>query len=523
MGIDYQALFRRASLAATPEACAEFLAEIEQALESMTAPADRARLLMCRARARANQWRTADVCDDARAALRLFEMTGEQEQAADAASLGAAYASRLGELSLASELAVKAILALDWVTDEYRVEIANRLGMFCYSFLDYDRAVEQFEDSLAAAERIADAAKIYRQLHNVADALLLAFRQSQLSSVTARAGLLDHADAVVRRLLTEGTAEMNLRSGSHRLLAEVLCEQGRVDEALRVLDEFRPTASAITPAAQRAALASVESRCLRLTGRAEQAVAEASRAVAIAATCGDDHELMLLLEELAACQDAAGDLRGALASALKVKALMWAIHQRQTRQLVEETWARVGLERDRRDLRTRVAEATRSAEEDALTGIGNRRLLERILGADAAADADLAVIVVDVDHFKPINDTLGHDVGDRVLCALAQLLQSSTRAGQVAIRYGGDEFVLALPGISPAAARRFAERLRRAVSGHDWTPIVPGLHVTASFGVACGPASSWQAIIADADADLYLAKQGERNAVGTASVDTRVS
>jgi diguanylate cyclase (GGDEF)-like protein len=294
---------------------------------------------------------------------------------------------------------------------------------------------------------------------------------------------------------------------------------------LRVLDEFRPTASAITPAAQRAALASVESRCLRLTGRAEQAVAEASRAVAIAATCGDDHELMLLLEELAACQDAAGDLRGALASALKVKALMWAIHQRQTRQLVEETWARVGLERDRRDLRTRVAEATRSAEEDALTGIGNRRLLERILGADAAADADLAVIVVDVDvdHFKPINDTLGHDVGDRVLCALAQLLQSSTRAGQVAIRYGGDEFVLALPGISPAAARRFAERLRRAVSGHDWTPIVPGLHVTASFGVACGPASSWQAIIADADADLYLAKQGGRNAVGTASVDTRVS
>jgi hypothetical protein len=131
MGIDYQALFRRASLAATPEACAEFLAEIEQALESMTAPADRARLLMCRARARANQWRTADVCDDARAALRLFEMTGEQEQAADEASLGAAYASRLGELSLASELAVKAILALDWVTDEYRVEIANRLGMFC--------------------------------------------------------------------------------------------------------------------------------------------------------------------------------------------------------------------------------------------------------------------------------------------------------------------------------------------------------------------------------------------------------
>jgi diguanylate cyclase (GGDEF)-like protein len=516
MGIDYQALYKRACLAATPDACAELLAEIEQSLESVTAPVDRARLLMCRARAEVNQWRTADVCDDARAALRLFEMAGEQELAADAASLGARQACRLGELSLASELAVKALLALDRVTDEYRVEIAHRLGGFCSAFLDYNRAAEQFEDSLAAAERMGDADKIHRGLFNIADALLVAFRQSQLSSAAARTGLLDRADAAVRRLFAESTAESLQQSASHRLLAEVLCEQGQVDEALRVLDTFRPTVSAITQAAERAYLASVEARCLRLAGRAEQAVAEASRAVAIAQTCDDDHELMLQFEELAACQEAAGDLRGALASARKVKACIWAIHQRQTRQLVEETWERVGLERDRRDLRTRVAEATRSAEQDALTGIGNRRLLERILGADTVADSRVAVIVVDVDHFKPINDTLGHDVGDRVLCELAQLLQSRTRAGQVAIRYGGDEFVLALPGMRPAVARGFAERLRRAVFGHDWTPIALGLHVTASFGVACGPASSWQAIIAAADADLYLAKQRGRNAVGTA-------
>jgi diguanylate cyclase (GGDEF)-like protein len=516
--VDYQALFQRASLAATLEACEECLTEIGQSLESVTAPADRARLLMCRARVRSNQWRTADVCDDARAAMRLFEMAGKREQAVDAASLGAAHASRLGELSLASELATKSILALDSVTDDLRVEIANRLGIFCYSFLDYDRAVEQFEASLAAAERIGDAGKIHRQLHNIADALLLAFRQSQLSRLEDRTELLDRAEVAVRRLLTEGTADMNLRSGGHRLLAEVLCERGRVDEALRVLDEFRPKTSAITPAAQRAALASVEARCLRLAGRAEHAVTEASRAVTIAETSDDDHELMLALEELAACEDAAGDLKSALASARRVKAFMWAIHQRQTKQLVEETWARVDLERDRRDLQARAAAATRSAEEDALTGIGNRRLLERFLSEDAVQVSDVAFIVIDVDHFKTINDTLGHDVGDTVLCRLAQLLLSKTRVGQVAIRYGGDEFVLALPGISPGAARGFAERLRRAVLGHDWTSIAPELHVTASFGVACGPAISWQAVIAAADALLYMAKQRGRNSVGTASI-----
>lgn len=100
-------------------------------------------------------------------------------------------------------------------------------------------------------------------------------------------------------------------------------------------------------------------------------------------------------------------------------------------QLVAETWARVDLERDRRDLQARAAEATRSAEEDSLTGIGNRRLLERFLAAEAAAVSRVAVIVIDVDHVKTINDTLGHDVGDAVLrrARRAAPEQDASRAG----------------------------------------------------------------------------------------------
>jgi diguanylate cyclase (GGDEF)-like protein len=521
--VDYESLFERASLATTPAACEECLAEIGRALESVTAPAGQARLLMCRARVRSNQWRTAEVCEDARAAMTLFEIAGEPNLAVDAASLGAAHASRLGELSLASELATKSILALDSVTDDrLRVEIANRLGIFCYSFLDYDRAVDQFEASLAAAERTGDRDKVYRQLHNIADALLLASRQRRLSHLETGTERLDLAEVAVRRLLIEGTAEMNRQSGSHRLLAEVLCDLGHVDEALRVLDESRDQASAITPAAQRAALALVEARCLRLGGRVEEAVTAAIRAVRSAEASSDDHELMLALEELATAEEAAGDLKSALANAREAKARMWAIHQRQTKQLVQESWARADLERDhrrdRRDLQTQAAEASRLADEDTLTGIGTRRLLERFLRKEAARHTDVACIIVDVDHFKEINDTLGHGAGDAVLRRLGQLFLSETRAGQVAIRYGGDEFVLALPGVDLALAGGFAERLRLAVLGHDWATLAPGLRVTASLGVAFGPASRWQAILADSDALLYAAKQRGGNAVGKTSI-----
>ena len=322
----------------------------------------------------------------------------------------------------------------------------------------------------------------------------------------------------MRRLLAGSAAELNGRSGSHRLLAEVLCELGRADDALRLIEEFRPGTAAISTAAQRAALAWVEARCLRLTGQADRAVTLASQAVAIADTSGDDHELMLAHEELAACREAAGDLAGALASARQVKAFLWGIHQRQARQLVAETWVRVGLEKDRKELRARAAEAARSAEEDALTGTGNRRLLERFLSEDAVRSSGVAFIIVDVDHLKAINDTLGHDAGDAVLRRLGQLLVGETRAGQVAIRYGGDEFVLALSGVSLRAARGFAERLRLAMVADDWTSVAPGLRVTGSFGVACGPATSWQSVIAAADAQLYLAKQRGRNTVGIGSV-----
>jgi tetratricopeptide (TPR) repeat protein len=436
--VDYEALFERARLAATPEACEACLVEIAQALESVTAPADQARLFLCRARVRSNQWLTREVCEDAVAAMTLFETAGDAELVVAATSLGAAHAARLGDVSLASDLTTKSVLGLDSVSDDrLRWEITNRLGIFCFSFFDYDRAVELFEVSLATAGRLGDGEKVSRQLQNLADTLLLASRQKRMSHLGTGTDKLERAEVIVRRLRLEGTADLNHRFGSHRLLAEVLCDVGRVGEALQVLDEFPGEANAITQAAQRAAVELVEARCLRLAGRVEEALAAADRGMRIGETSYDEHELMLALEELAACQEAAGDLQGALANTQEAKRHIWAMHERQTRQLVQQIWAGADLERDRRNLQTQAEDATRSAEEDDLTGIGNRRLLERFLCEEEVRQTEMACIIADIDSFKEINDTFGHEVGDAVLRQVGQLFSSKARSGQLAIRYGG--------------------------------------------------------------------------------------
>ena len=152
-------LLERTFLASTPADCEGCLPDIARALASATQPLERARLLTCRARVRSLQLHFREACDDCAAAVALFESAGaDSELAVDAASLGAAHAARLNNVALASELATKSILGLDSVTDDrLRMEITNRLGVFCYYYLDYDGAVEQFEVSLAAAERVATA------------------------------------------------------------------------------------------------------------------------------------------------------------------------------------------------------------------------------------------------------------------------------------------------------------------------------------------------------------------------------
>jgi len=166
---------------------------------------------------------------------------------------------------------------------------------------------------------------------------------------------------------------------------------------------------------------------------------------------------------------------------------------------------------------------TRLAITDGLTGIANRRHFDNSLQREharlARVQAELSVVLCDIDHFKSFNDGYGHLAGDDCLRAVAHAIeQSMSRPADLCARYGGEEFVCLLPDTGLAGALAIAERARAAVAGlgipHKHSPVAP--HVTASFGVAtlrCRPGRSLLSVVARADEQLYLAKSQGRNRV----------
>lgn len=163
-------------------------------------------------------------------------------------------------------------------------------------------------------------------------------------------------------------------------------------------------------------------------------------------------------------------------------------------------------------LQERIGRLNRDAQTDPLTGLGNRRRLDLSLSLLQADNRTFCVIVLDIDHFKRINDQYGHDVGDQVLRSLAELMRTCCREGDVLCRTGGEEFLMLLPGASLEVAQSVAERLRRVVQD---TPLEPVGAVTISLGVACWPGGEDDPAdaLSKADRALYAAKHSGRNRV----------
>jgi diguanylate cyclase (GGDEF)-like protein len=162
-------------------------------------------------------------------------------------------------------------------------------------------------------------------------------------------------------------------------------------------------------------------------------------------------------------------------------------------------------------LQERIGRLNRDAQTDPLTGLGNRRSLEFSLSLLEAEGRAFAAIVLDIDHFKQVNDKHGHEVGDQVLRRLAELMRRCCREGDLLCRTGGEEFLMLLPGASLDVATVVAERLRVTVQD---TPVPPVGAVTVSLGVARwdGEAGSEPVeALSKADRALYLAKQSGRN------------
>ncbi len=239
---------------------------------------------------------------------------------------------------------------------------------------------------------------------------------------------------------------------------------------------------------------------------------------ASAATAARTRERELQAEVLSALS-AVHEQRGELAAALAAYKRFHALREREleaTRsQAARASQLWLDFERAERDAATYRAAALaaeQASQRDPLTGLLNRRGLEAgIQALLAAVTSPVAVALIDIDHFKDINDLHSHAVGDAVLVRIAATIRDHARTGDLAVRLGGDEFALVLTNVNQAESLRAAERIGAAVQATRWQEVAPGLDVSVSIGVARhAPGSEFAATLAAADQALYAAKAAGR-------------
>ncbi len=190
----------------------------------------------------------------------------------------------------------------------------------------------------------------------------------------------------------------------------------------------------------------------------------------------------------------------------------------RTTELRSRVLAQLRLRRERDALRRVRGERSglrHEASRDPLTGLLNRRAIEAVLRGMAASEDDYALLFLDVDHFKQVNDTLGHDAGDDVLRLVAETLAGSARSGDLIGRLGGEEFVVVLPGAGTNEACAVAERCLASIATASRAPGSQApVTVSGGVAVACGDEREpWERVLERADRALYDAKAQGRNRV----------
>ena len=216
-----------------------------------------------------------------------------------------------------------------------------------------------------------------------------------------------------------------------------------------------------------------------------------------------------------------------LAKALELGVNDYLVRPIERDELIARSRTQIRRKRYEERLRENYTFSVNAAVTDSLTGMYNRRYLEshfqRVCERLGDAHKSISALVIDIDHFKLVNDTFGHDIGDEVLQNVAKRIQSNLRGFDTAVRYGGEEFVVLLPDAPLAAAAAAAERLCRSISA---TPVPAtgqddGLGVTVSIGVATAIAGQedLEDLIRRGDQALYAAKDAGRNRVMTAMAE----
>jgi diguanylate cyclase (GGDEF)-like protein len=399
----------------------------------------------------------------------------------------------------------------------------NALACFFERSGDPWQAERLLHEALALARQHPDPHPTFVALNNLAAALIGKFYMLRDASPLEEArqplqAALPFATEAVAKADARG--EVFYRVFTLGNLGEVLVNLGYAEPARRALDEAMALARQHGFAANVWRIACSLGELRLLEGHLQTAWDDLHAGLA-SVQGGEQHIIRMRLHHaLWRCANALGRTDDALHHLQQYVRLERARSMLQLRAQSDLFVTRMEAEYVRQEARRLDARATAleaDVRRDPLTGLGNRREVElrwpELLGDVKRRRAPLSVAMLDLDHFKQVNDRHGHAVGDRVLVVLAGLLRSHTRVGDLVARMGGEEFLLVLPDAGPERAADVCERLRDQVAAHDWDRIAPGLLVTLSIGVTSTPPYEADTLSLRADAALYRAKSAGRNSV----------
>jgi diguanylate cyclase (GGDEF)-like protein len=408
--------------------------------------------------------------------------------------------------------------------------VFHGLGMVYARVGELVKAREFHELSLARRRELDDQAGVAASLNSLGVLCLRVGEQRRAAGPESMTAEFERAKLYFGEAeqLAAQVGDLQLRALALGNIASAVAFLGDLEQAMELFERQLETVHATGDRHNESLCLANIGEALRLCGRPEAAIEPLQRALAMGEEIESRPRVMRAHSELSACREAQGDLKAALAHFKKYHELDQALRNEEADAKARDLLVQIAVRKVREEAesyraeRDRLAEAnvqlSEAANVDALTGLANRRYLDanldRMFTAIRLTRHALSIALADIDNFKLINDRFSHAIGDEVLRVVGRILRAACRPSDLAVRYGGEEFVLALPDTTLEHARAACQRLRAAVAGHPWHLIHEGLQVTISIGVTSDAAfEDAAAMLANADRQLYEAKRAGRNCV----------
>jgi two-component system, cell cycle response regulator len=438
-----------------------------------------------------------------------YREQGALEPLARASAFAASLAVGAGDLSLAFDQAIRALVILggNELDAVDHAATSNSLGVTFFRLGAWDEAIELFD---RAAQVVADVPERWAvSAAHAAGAALVGHREAR-SDAPRTARFLAVLRQATERLEQAGAAGSR---GSITIVCRAYLHlaDGNVEAAAALVDALAGLAPLGQPA-DSILLPSVTAYVRERQGRVDDALAQYACARELLAS-NHDRVATQLLRDTAELATRAGRVDEALVAWRLLADEQHTALAAGLGQLVAGLSARAEWERTQEALVHHTQSLADEAMHDPLTGLENRRAMSALIARSAGNARPVTLLMLDLDHFKAVNDSYGHAVGDDVLRTFGEILRTALRPDDIAIRSGGEEFTIVLVRRGRSTGLVVAERIRRFVAEHPWDEIADGLHVTVSVGVADGRASEIERLALGADRALYDAKRAGRDRV----------